>query len=344
MPMTPAVFGDCTMTVLESADYAAARSSAVVFDLSARGQVELTGAEAVPFLHNLCTNDIRNLPARHGCEMFLTTNKARVVGHGFAHRLLAEPPTVVLDVDPGTGPKVAAHLNHFIVSEQVEVVDRSGAVAQFHVAGPKAAAVVEKVLGQQLEPLADLQHVIHGDLRIVRHDRLLVHGFDFFVPPSEAEVLGRRLAAGGAVVATLETFNVLRVEAGIPVDTIDMDSERFVVEVGRIGQAISYTKGCYLGQEPIVMARDRGHANRAFLGLKVEGDAPLTLGAKLLQNEQEVGQVTSSVASPLVGSAIALVYLKRGSQAPGTALEVEWRRATVVQPPFRPAGDPAEVV
>src|SRR5438067_5051485 len=106
--------------------YEIVRTGAALFDLSSRGQVELTGADAVQFLHNLCTNDIKNLAPCHGCEIFLTTNKARVVGHGFAHRLLAEPPTLVLDVDPGTGPKVAAHLNHFIVSEQVEVADRTG--------------------------------------------------------------------------------------------------------------------------------------------------------------------------------------------------------------------------
>jgi folate-binding protein YgfZ len=326
-----------------SADYAAACSAAVVFDLSARGQVELTGPEAVQFLHNLCTNDIKNLPARRGCEFFLTTNKARVIGHGFAHRLLAEPPTVVLDVDPGTGPKVSAHLNHFIVSEQVEIVDRTGAVAQFHLAGPQAAAVIEKMLGKPLEPLADLQHVIHGDVRIVRHDRLLVPGFDWFAPSIESELLGQRFEASGAVVGTPDTFNVLRVEAGVPVDTIDMDGDRFVVEVGRIGQAISYTKGCYLGQEPIVMARDRGHANRALLGLMIDGADPVTPGAKVLLIDQEIGQVTSSVASSLVGSAIALAYLKRGSQAPGTTLEVDGRRATVKQLPFRPSGDPAEV-
>jgi folate-binding protein YgfZ len=325
------------MTLQTSADYAAARTGAVAFDLSARGQVELTGLEAVAFLHNLCTSDIKNLAPRQGCEFFLTTNKARVVGHGFAHRLLAEPPTLALDVDPGTGAKVAAHLDHFIVSEQVEIADRTGSVAQFHLAGPAAAQIVEKVLGAALEPLVDLQHTIHGDVRIVRHDRLLVPGFDLLAPSSEANALLRRLLANGALAGSPETFNVLRVEAGIPVDTIDMDAERFVVEVGRIRQAISYTKGCYLGQEPIVMARDRGHANRALLGLQIEGAAPVAAGAKVTQGEQEVGQVTSSVASPLVGSAIALAYLKRGSQEPGTPVEVEGRHATVAKLPLGPA-------
>src|SRR5438046_7926757 len=118
------------MSVADSescAEWTAARNSAALFDISDRATVELSGPEAVPFLHNLCTNDIKDLAAGRGCEFFLTTNKARVVGHGFAHRLVpAEPPVLWLDIDPGSGAKVAAHLNRFIVSEQVEIADRGG--------------------------------------------------------------------------------------------------------------------------------------------------------------------------------------------------------------------------
>jgi folate-binding protein YgfZ len=322
------------MTMPTPAGYTAGRTTAAVFDLSKRGQVELTGPDAVQFLHNLCTNDIKNLQPRHGCEFFLTTNKARVVGHGFAHRLLAEPPTLVLDVDPHTGADTAAHLNRFIVSEQAEVVDRGDQVVQFHIAGPQAAPVLEKLLGKALEPLVDLEHVIHGDLRIVRHDRLNLPGFDLVAPSSAAASLRMQISAAGAMAPDPEVFNVLRVEAGVPVLGIDMDNERFVIEVGRIGQAISYTKGCYLGQEPIVMARDRGHANRALLGLKVEGDDSVDLGAAVMRGEQDVGQVTSSVYSPLLGSAIALAYLKRGNQEIGTTALVQGRKATVSALPF----------
>src|SRR5207244_6495226 len=134
--------------------------------------LELTGSEAVPFLPNLCTNDIKTLPAGRGCEFFLTNNKARVVGHGFVHRLLpAEPPVLWLDVDPGSGARVAAHLNHFIVSEQVEIADRGGTVALFHVAGPRAGAAVEQALGAPLPMLDELQQALVGEVRLVCHRR-----------------------------------------------------------------------------------------------------------------------------------------------------------------------------
>src|SRR5439155_24178755 len=117
---------------------------------------------------------------------------------------------------------------------------------------------------------------------------------------------------------------------------MDIDENRFVVEVGR-AQAISYSKGCYLGQEPIVMARDRGHVNRTLLGIGVaQGDAP-ACGARLFHDGNEVGQITSSVVSPRFGI-IGLAYVKRGSQEPGTALviepETDGRQATVAALPF----------
>ena len=95
-----------------------------------------------------------------------------------------------------------------------------------------------------------------------------------------------------------------------------------LTQVGNAARAVSYTKGCFLGQEPIVMARDRGHANRTLLGLKVEGQGPLPAGTKVLRGGEEVGQVTSSVWSPLADSVIALAHLKRGNQEPGAAVDV----------------------
>jgi folate-binding protein YgfZ len=316
------------------AQWNAARNASAVFDISDRGQVELSGPDAVAVLHNLCTNDIKNLAAGNGCEFFLTNNKARVMGHGFALRLLpAEPPRLWLDLAPGTAAKVAAHLNHFIVSEQVEVTDRTGTVAQLHLCGPQSTQILNSVL-PGVPALEPLQHVWVDALRVARNDRLGLLGYDLVCPPADAQGLGQRLIEAGAARAGQETFNILRNEAGVPVDGVDIDDDRFAVEVGRTRQAISYTKGCYLGQEPIVMARDRGHVNRMLLGLKVDSKEPVAAGTKVTRNGEEVGHVTSSVWSPLVGSVIALAYLKRGSQEPGTAVEVGSQTAVVASLPF----------
>ena len=308
-------------------DYSSARTTAAVFDLSTRGQIELTGPDAASFLHNLCTNDIKSLQPGRGCEFFLCNHKARVVAHGFAHCL--SPQSLLLDMDPGTASKTLKHLNHFVVSEQVEIVDVTGSRALLHVCGPKAEESV-RTLVAELPTLENLQQAE----RIIRHDRLGLQGFDLFCESSKADEWKNSLAGSGVVAAGPETFNILRVEAGVPIDEVDFDSERFVVEIGRIKQAISYAKGCYLGQEPIVMARDRGHANRTLIGVKIKSDKPVQAGTKVTKDGEEVGQVTSCVYSPLVGSAIALAYLKRGNQEPGTEVEAESKKAMVAALPF----------
>jgi len=132
------------------------------------------------------------------------------------------------------------------------------------------------------------------------------------------------LVAAGATAGTPETFETLRIEAGTPLFGPDIDSNRFVMEVGRAARSVSYTKGCFLGQEPIVMARDRaGHVNRAFLGLKVLSGGPPPAGSKLFHDGQEVGVVTSSAFSPRLGAPVALAYLRWKHQEPGTRMEAE---------------------
>lgn len=303
-------------------DYRRAREHAVVFDLSSRGKVELTGADAAQFLHNLSTADVKRLTPGSGCEAFLCSAKAKTVARVW---VLRTATGYWLDTDPGLGEKVRGHLDHFLISEQVEIADRSAAFALLHVTGPDA----ENVLGHtSLDGLA---------FHVCRHDRLVLPGFDLLGPAEQAPEFSRRLADAGAAAAGLEAYEMLRVEASEPVFGKEIDDERFVVEIGR-KDAICYTKGCYLGQEPIVMARDRGHVNRQLRGLKLAGNDPVTQGSKVYRDGAEVGQVTSSVLSPRLGTAIALAYLRRGSWEPGTAVEVETAAgrvgATVASLPF----------
>ena len=160
--------------------------------------------------------------------------------------------------------------------------------------------------------------------RADRSDLLGLRAFDFVVLKAESEKLRHELIAAGATPASHEVFETLRIEAGTPRFGPDIDETRFVMEVAQAARAVSYTKGCYLGQEPIVMARDRaGHVNRAFLGMKVLEGGPLPSGAKLFHDGQDVGVVTSSCHSPRLGSPIALGYLRWKHQEVGTRMDAE---------------------
>lgn len=295
--------------------YEQAHTHAVVFDLSHHGKVELTGTEVAAFLHNLCTQDIKTLSPGQTREAFFTTTKARVVAHTFIHRLtLAEGRDAFwIEVGPASAPEFLKHLDHFLISEDVAFTDRTRELALFHVAGPEAAALEPRLH----DSLKDATCVIHGQTR------LSVPGWDLLFPAEMATAIQQRLIDAGVQPAGQDVFNVLRVEAGMPAHGTEIDDTRLAMELGRTAQAICYTKGCYLGQETIVMARDRGHVNRTLLGLKLTGDEPAMAGAKVFHGEEEVGQVTSSVFSPRVGSALALAFLRRGHQQPGTRVEVE---------------------
>jgi glycine cleavage system T protein len=319
----PEHFGDA------ASEYRHAQTGAVLFDRSHRGKVELTGPEAPTFLHNLCTNDVAGLPVGAGCEAFLTTAKAKVVSYLYIFHLLLHDgrPALWLDVAPGTAEKVIQHLDHFVISEQVEFADRTREFAQMHLAGLQAHQVLERALVDDVPQLEELQHMVRtfgsdSTCHIRRHTPLGLSGYDIVCLRSRAEGIWQMLLRAGAKPAGRGAWETLRIEAGTPAHGQDIDETTFAPEVGRTTQAISYTKGCYLGQEPIVMARDRGQVNRTLLGLKLP-DGPVPHNSLLFRDGKEVGRVTSSTASPRLSFAIALAYVRRGNQEPGTLLEVD---------------------
>ena len=320
----PARFGDV------AAEYQQVRTGAALFDVSNRGKVDATGKDAATFLHNLCTNDIENMPLGAGCEAFFCTARAKVVAHALIYHLLlpGNRHAFWFDLAPGQAEKLIQHLDRFIISEEVEIADRTQGFCQVHLAGPNAKAVLERALADEIPDLEPLQHMertfganVHAHIR--RNDPLGVPGYDIVCLSNLGSGLWRMLSGSGAKPAGLEVYDMRRVEAGTPVYGVDIDENRFAFDVGRTAQAISYTKGCYLGQEPIVMARDRaGHAPRTLMGLRLAGDELVPRESKVFQGEEDVGFVTSRVKSPRLG-VITLVYLRHGHQTPGTEVQVE---------------------
>ncbi|MBN9118290.1 MAG: aminomethyltransferase family protein [Planctomycetes bacterium] len=312
-------------------DYAAATTSAALFDTSGAAKVLLTGPDAPMFLGNLSTNDVKNLPLGGGCEAYFCDPRAKVKFQTQIYhvRLGDGRHAMWVETTPDRNTELVQYLDRYLISEQVEIADRTGDFAQFHLAGPKAASVLAGALGEPVPPLPEFAHMERtfgkdATCSIRRRDPLGVPGFDIVCRTDVAEGVKRMLTAAGATPATGGTYETLRIEAGTPVFGKDIDDSRFVMEVGFAGRAVSYSKGCFLGQEPIVMARDRaGHVNRAFLGLKVLDGGPLPSGTKLFRDGQEVGLVTSSCDSPRLGAPVALAYLKWKHQEPGTRMEAE---------------------
>jgi folate-binding protein YgfZ len=312
-------------------DYQAATSTAALFDTSSAGKLELTGPDAPMFLANLSTNDTKNLPLGGGCEAYFCDSRAKVQFAAWIYhvRLGDGRHAMWVETTPGRNAELVKYLDRYLISEQVEIADVTDRFAQFHLSGPKAADVLAKALGEPVPELPEFAHMertfgANATCSIRRRDLLGFPGFDIVCLKERADGVRGMLVAAGATPSTPETFETLRIEAGVPIYGIDIDAERAVMEVGQFARAVSYTKGCFLGQEPIVMARDRtGHAVRTFLGLKVLEGGPLPAGAKVFRDGQEVGVVTSSAHSPRLGLPVALGYLKWKHQEPGTKMEAE---------------------
>jgi folate-binding protein YgfZ len=288
--------------------YQAALTSAAVFDRSTVGKLSLIGPDAVPFLHNLCTNDIKSLKVGQGCEAYLCDPRAKVL-HQFWVDRTAEG--LRLETVPGRDDTLFKALDRYLISEQLEITNETGRLKQFHVAGTIARPMLKQHFNTAM-PKEEFSHIAINTT-LIRHRNILgVEGFDLI---------------GGDIALSLPvgdeaTYETLRIEAGSPEYGKDIDDTRFVMELPNAARAVSFTKGCFPGQEPIVMARDRaGFVNRAFLGLKVLEGGPIPHGTKLTRDGQEVGIVTSSTFSPRLNAPLAIGYVKRGHQERGTKLQ-----------------------
>ncbi|GBD35711.1 Aminomethyltransferase [bacterium HR36] len=314
-------------------EYKAALSCAAVLDISHRTTLLLTGRDRTPFLHNFCTNDIVRLRVGSGCEAFLTTAQAKVLAwfHAFV-----EEQAIVLDADPGRAPVILQHLSRYLISEDVAFEDLTGRVAVLHVSGPIAADKLAKILPGANWPSEEHGHVAllkDGHLiRVRRLSRWGQPGWDLVTDPMTARRCVQEMLQEGVAPIGYAAAEVLRIEAGWPVFGRDLDETHLPQEIGRDAQAISFTKGCYLGQETVARIRAYGHVNRQLCGLRLSTSEVLASGTRLLPTgsmsasagqPQEIGRITSCVYSPRCRGVIALAWLRRGYWQPGTTVLAE---------------------
>lgn len=317
-------------------EYAAAVEASALFDTSHAAKLVLTGPDAPRFVHNIATNDIKDLPLGGGCETYFCDARAKALFVAWVYHLkLGDGRNALwLETTPGRAEALVRHLDRYLISEAVEIADATDQYAQFHLAGPTAKGVLESALADDFPALAEFQHVerTFGSTAVASvraRTRLGIPGYDIVCLPERAEGVWRMLTAAGATPAGLGAYEVLRVEAGTPEYGPDIDANRFVMEVADAGRAVSYQKGCFPGQEPIVMARDRaGRVNRGFVKLRLDGPAAVPVGTTLTAGETEVGAVTSAAISPRAG-AVAVGYVRWDHVAPGTVLSAAGRRTVI---------------
>jgi folate-binding protein YgfZ len=289
-----------------------------VIDLStARGRIRVSGSEATMFLNGLITNDVKNLAQNRWMPAVFPTVQGRLIG---AVRVIrGAEPGFLIDTETASHDAVLKTISRFTLAGDFKVADLTSETALLTVQGNQAAEIVEKVTGVSALPENGVAE--KDGMTIVRATHTGEDGFDVIIDSSRKAELKQALETAGAHPVGEDTFEILRVEAGIARFGQDMDETNVVPETN-LDDAVSFTKGCYVGQEIIVRIKHRGHPAKKLTSLRFETDQQVEPGAVILSKEnQEIGRVTSAVVSPRLGS-IGLGYVRYEHLAEGTQVVV----------------------
>ncbi len=319
-------------------EYRAACEDAVVFDLSDRTQIEMTGADRQKFLHNFCTNNIKALETGQGCEAFVTSVKGRILGHVF---VFAAPESLWVETVPAAAETLLPHLDRYLITEDVQLYDRTAEFGELLVVGPQSIAQLAQagiavpeltVCGHAMFQTADIAIVVH------RVDWLGQPGLLLSAARDNLGDVWKLLTGAGIRPAGSDVFESLRIAAGFPLYGIDINGDNLAQEAARTPQAVSFTKGCYLGQEPIARIDALGHVNQELRGLRMTADVMPVPGSTVIaaDGEKEVGTISSVACGFGDARPVGLAMLRRGHIAVGTEVLVRIGETTAPAVVFWP--------
>jgi folate-binding protein YgfZ len=303
-----------------------------LLDRSERGKLALSGAGAVDFLNGQVTNELTSLQPGEGCYAAFLTHKGKMLGD---LRILAVgddargvPSELLLDTERVALQALFDMIRHFKVGFEVELQKRTLESALLSLVGPQATAVAGA------DRLPGIEHA-STPLRIGAIEALAVRtdvGVDLLCEAAFTEELAGELRERGAAAVSEQAAECLRIEHGRPRFGIDLDETVIPEEAGLNQRAVSFTKGCYVGQETVARLHYRGKPNRHLRGLRLSAAADT--GRELLLGERAVGRLGSTTVSPRLGP-IALALVRREAE-PGSMVEVAGTEASaeVVALPF----------
>src|SRR6185295_13210406 len=306
------------MTVTE--EYRALREGCGLADRSWTGRLEVLGADRLRFLNAYVTCDVKGLAPGDGAYGFFTNPQGRILADVV---VLVREDRLWLEIPPGREEAIASHLGKYVLADRVEVHGLAE-VLPISLVGPRAAEVLAPA---ELPPPGDWRHVrsmvLGNEVELQRTARLGAEAYTLWVSASRAPHLVERLLENPAVKpAGLEAMEILRAEAGLPRFGRDYGPENFPQETGG-DEAVSYTKGCYLGQEVVARIHYRGGVQKALRGLAFEAGSTPRAGAALLFDGREVGTATTVVTSIALGRPVGLAIVHRRAAEAGTRLDVE---------------------
>lgn len=310
----PTHFGD------PGAEYDAVRKGAGWLDLADRAVLSIAGPDSVEWLQGMLSNDVEALGPGEGIPAAVLNIQGKIVADV---RVFRTTDAFLVDLHEPLVAGVLEHLNRYLIADEVEIADLSGELAVISIQGPEAETALSALLEGRSLPAGELRHEeaeCAGDrLRVVRATHTGEPGFDLVAARTGVAAMAALPQARRVPWIGSEARETLRIEAGIPRYGVDMDADTLLLETC-LDDAVSFTKGCYLGQETVERIHSRGHVNRKLVGLMAEGDTVPVPGDPVLVDEGPVGRITSAAASPRFGRPIALGYVHRDHIEPGSAV------------------------
>jgi folate-binding protein YgfZ len=306
------------------AQYRQLREECGLLDRSARGKLLVTGGEAAEYLQGQLTQDVEALEPGEGAYAVLLDRKGHMQADLRVLRLATDE--VWLDTEPEGLEAARKHLQMYKIGRDAEVADVGAERATLSLIGPRSA----EVAATAVLPENACEAALVGGVECLAVGTIA--GIDLVCATAEAEKLGDALLAAGAAEVSAEAAEIVRIEAGVPRFGAEMGTETMPAEAGIVEATVSFTKGCYIGQETVARLHYKGRPNRHLRGLRLS--APATPGAGLRLGEKEVGRLGGSAVSPALGP-IGLAIVRREAE-PGTELAVgeDGVTAQVVDLPF----------
>lgn len=326
----PADFGDF------EAEYRALHQAAGIVDLCSRGKIVAAGSDHVAYLHRMLSNEVKQLPPGEGNYCFLLDAQGHILAD---MNLLVQHDRIVLDTEGFLAGKLRGKLDDFVIMDQVELEDASSRFGTIGIEGPLSREVVSSVLGVEPPHMKAVSHILpeaDPDVILARIS-WSPEGFWLMAPVARIPEFWERLNEAarsfrGRPVGQ-RAIDVARVEAGIPRYGADLSEGNIPHETGQF-RAISFTKGCYPGQEIVERVRSRGQVNRRLAGVLAAAGTQLNPDTRLAAGDKEAGHVTSAVHSPSLGRDIGLAYIRREFLDPGTRLQAGGAPVEVAPLPF----------
>jgi folate-binding protein YgfZ len=294
--------------------------------------ISLTGRDRVRWLNGMVSNNVRDLAIGHGVYAFVLNAQGQIQGDLY---IFNRGESLLVEIERAQVQTLLPLLRRHIIMDKVEAEDLSDKLAVIGLAGSKSAEALAALglINGDPAPLQPAEHQWNGiEITVVRGDNPCVPNYELWVAKEQADLLwGALLAAGEQEVNddALETFRIL---CGIPKVGLDIRERTLPQETGQ-DRALSFTKGCYIGQEIVERIRARGSVHRAFVGFEVEGPAP-SAGTKIQFEGKDVGEITSIASAPLKQKRLALGYLRKDAMLPDRAFAAGDATVRAVSLPF----------